>query len=211
MPMSRRIARHRPPCSTRSTRQARHRGRSGETGSICSRGRLRGLRTPALAPRRPAGEPVLAGADDASARRLTRLFPSGRSAFAVPRMAALTPKLPRVAIGRDGLEVTTLIFGGAPIGGLFEAVEEDVARATLEAAWAAGVRAFDTAPHYGVGLSERRLGAFLADRRRDEFVLCTKVGRLLVATDDDVAGVDEFHGTPQLARMRDYTRDGVLA
>jgi len=126
-------------------------------------------------------------------------------------MAALTPKLPRVAIGRDGLEVTTLIFGGAPIGGLFEAVEEDVARATLEAAWAVGVRAFDTAPHYGVGLSERRLGDFLADRPREEFVLCTKVGRLLVASEDDVAGVDEFHGTPRLARVRDYTRDGVLA
>jgi aryl-alcohol dehydrogenase-like predicted oxidoreductase len=123
----------------------------------------------------------------------------------------LTPRLPRVAIGRDGLEVTTLIFGGAPIGGLFEAVEEDVAHATLEAAWAAGIRAFDTAPHYGVGLGERRLGDFLAGRPRDEFVLCTKVGRLLVATDEDVSGVEEFHGTPRLARVRDYSRDGVLA
>ena len=120
-------------------------------------------------------------------------------------------KLPRVAIGRDGLEVTTLIFGGAPIGGLFEAVEEDVARTTLEAAWAEGVRAFDTAPHYGAGLSERRLGDFLADRPREEFVLCTKVGRRLVATRKNVAGIDEFHGTPRLARVRDYSRDGVRA
>lgn len=123
----------------------------------------------------------------------------------------MTPKLARVAIGGGGLAVTTLIFGAAPIGGLFEAVEEEVARATLETAWANGVRAFDTAPHYGVGLSERRLGDFLADRPREEFALCTKVGRLLVPTDEDVSGVDGFHGTPRLARVRDYTRDGVLA
>ena len=126
-------------------------------------------------------------------------------------MAALTPTLPRVALGASGVEVSTFVFGGAPIAGLFAAVEESAAQATLEAAWAAGVRAFDTAPHYGVGLSERRLGDFLADRPRDEFSLCTKVGRLLVPSDEDVEGIEEFYGTPRLARVRDYSRDGVLA
>jgi len=127
-------------------------------------------------------------------------------------MAALTPELPRAAIGPSGLvEVTELIFGGAPIGGLYEAVAADVAHATLAAAWTAGVRAFDTAPHYGVGLSEQRLGEFLDGRPRHEFVLCTKVGRRLVATLDDVDGVEGFHGTPRRARVRDYSREGVLA
>jgi D-threo-aldose 1-dehydrogenase len=103
------------------------------------------------------------------------------------------------------------MFGGAPIGGLFAAVADDAARATLEAAWAAGIRAFDTAPHYGVGLSERRIGQFLAGRPRGEYVLSTKVGRLLVPAAGDVDGADGFYGTPHLARVRDYSRDGVLA
>ena len=60
-------------------------------------------------------------------------------------MTALLSELRRVAIGHNGLEVTTLVFGGAPIGGLFATVDDDVAQTTLEAAWAGGVRAFDTA------------------------------------------------------------------
>jgi D-threo-aldose 1-dehydrogenase len=123
----------------------------------------------------------------------------------------MTP-LPTVPLGRSGLRVTRLMFGGAPIGGLYAPVDEDAALATLDAAWAAGIRAFDTAPHYGAGLSERRLGRFLAGRPRGEYVLSTKVGRLLVPTADDVAGADEFPGeAPHLARVRDYSRDGVLA
>jgi D-threo-aldose 1-dehydrogenase len=122
-----------------------------------------------------------------------------------------TAPLPRRAVSRDGMQVTRLMFGAAPIGGLFEPVSEAAARATLEAAWAAGVRAFDTAPHYGVGLSEQRLGSFLAGQPRDEYVLSTKVGRLLVPADGDVSGAEGFYGTPQLRRIRDYSRDGVLA
>jgi D-threo-aldose 1-dehydrogenase len=114
-------------------------------------------------------------------------------------------------LGRSGLRVTRLVFGGAPIGGLFAPVAEDTALATLDAAWRAGIRAFDTAPHYGVGLSERRLGRFLAGRPRGEYVLSTKVGRLLVPAAGDVDGADGFYGTPRLTRVRDYTRDGVLA
>jgi D-threo-aldose 1-dehydrogenase len=104
------------------------------------------------------------------------------------------------------LGAAPLIFGGAPIGGLYAPVGDEAAAATLAGAWAAGIRAFDTAPHYGAGLSERRIGEFLADRRRDEFAVCTKVGRLLVAASGDAEG---FYGTPPLTRVRDYSRDGV--
>ena len=104
-----------------------------------------------------------------------------------------------------------LIFGGAPIGGLYQPVSDDDAAATLEAAWLAGVRAFDTAPHYGAGLSEKRLGEFLAGRPRADFVVSTKVGRRLVPASGPTEGVDGFYGTPSLSRVRDYTRDGVRA
>lgn len=70
-------------------------------------------------------------------------------------------------------------LGTAPIGGLYAPVDEKTAGATLERAWQLGVRTFDTAPLYGSGLAERRLGAFLRDRQRDTFVVSTKVGRLL--------------------------------
>src|SRR5215472_14147634 len=120
--------------------------------------------------------------------------------------------LPTVPLGREGLRVTRLMFGGAPIGGLYAPVDEDAALATLEAAWTAGIRAFDTAPHYGAGLSERRLGRFLAGQPRDEYVLSTKVGRLLVPTSGNVAGAGEFPGeAPGVDRVRDYSRDGVMA
>jgi D-threo-aldose 1-dehydrogenase len=70
-------------------------------------------------------------------------------------------------------------LGTAPIGGLYAPVDDETARATLDRAWTLGVRTFDTAPYYGSGLAERRLGAFLADKPRDAFVVSTKVGRLL--------------------------------
>jgi len=104
-----------------------------------------------------------------------------------------------------------LVFGGAPIGGLYEPVTDAAAEATLGAAWDAGIRAFDTAPHYGVGLSERRIGDFLAGLPRAQFVVSTKVGRRLVPARGDVEGAQDFYGTPRLTRVRDYSRDGVLA
>jgi D-threo-aldose 1-dehydrogenase len=70
-------------------------------------------------------------------------------------------------------------LGTAPIGGLYSPVDDNTARATLDKAWELGIRAFDTAPYYGSGLAERRLGAFLRDKRRDAFTVSTKVGRLL--------------------------------
>jgi D-threo-aldose 1-dehydrogenase len=102
-----------------------------------------------------------------------------------------------------------LVFGGAPIGGLYAPVSHEAAARTLAAAWEAGIRAFDTAPHYGVGVSERRLGSFLAGRRRGEFTVCTKVGRRLVPAAGDVQGEDGFYDIPPLTRVRDYSRDGV--
>ncbi|HEY6297128.1 MAG TPA: aldo/keto reductase [Streptosporangiaceae bacterium] len=103
----------------------------------------------------------------------------------------------------------SLVFGGAPIGGLYAPVSDEAAAATLQAAWDAGIRAFDTAPHYGVGLSEQRIGDFLAGRVRAEFVVSTKVGRRLVPAAGPVEGADGFYGTPELTRVRDYSADGA--
>jgi D-threo-aldose 1-dehydrogenase len=112
-------------------------------------------------------------------------------------------------LGSTDLEVSRMILGCASIGGLYSPTDPVTAEEGLEAAWSAGVRTFDTAPHYGVGLSEERLGAFLAGKRRSEFVVSTKVGRLLVPTDEDVEGAEGFYGTPRRTRVRDYSRDGV--
>lgn len=117
----------------------------------------------------------------------------------------------QIPLRSTGVRVSEMIFGGDPIGGLYAPVSDDQAAAALEAAWAAGIRAFDTAPHYGVGLSEQRLGRFLGERPREDFVLSTKVGRRLVPATGDVEGVEGFYGTPMLARVRDYSRDGALA
>jgi D-threo-aldose 1-dehydrogenase len=85
----------------------------------------------------------------------------------------------RVPLGRTGLTVTRLALGSASLGGLFTYVEDVDAVATVEHAWSLGVRYFDTAPLYGYGAGERRIGRGLAGRPRDEFVLSTKVGRLV--------------------------------
>ena len=108
------------------------------------------------------------------------------------------------------LPVSCLMLGTAPIGGLYAPVSDADARATFNAAWQAGIRAFDTAPHYGVGLAERRLGEFLSGKPRSEYVVSTKVGRLLVPSSDPVDGVDGFYDTPRLRRVWDFSRDGAL-
>jgi D-threo-aldose 1-dehydrogenase len=109
------------------------------------------------------------------------------------------------------LALTELGFGAAPLGNLYTAISDEQAEATVDAAWAAGIRYFDTAPHYGLGLSERRLGRALQRYPRNEYVLSTKVGRLLVprtppaAHDDD----DIFEVPGDLERRWDVSRDGV--
>ncbi|MEW2624581.1 aldo/keto reductase [Streptomyces sp. NPDC048106] len=127
-------------------------------------------------------------------------------------MSSPTPRgyAHRVPLGRSGVSVSRFGLGTAPLAGLFSAVSDRQAADTLEAAWAAGIRYFDTAPHYGAGLAERRLGAFLTGmgQPRSEYTVSTKVGRLLVPG-DSIRGDDAFHGEPGLARIRDYSAEGV--
>jgi D-threo-aldose 1-dehydrogenase len=110
------------------------------------------------------------------------------------------------------MKLTRLGLGGAPLAGLYRVVGDDVARATVDAAWEHGVRCFDTAPHYGSGRSERRMGAALRDRPRDEYVLSTKVGRLLVEpgrSDEHHRGADIFAERDPAGLVFDFSRDGV--
>ena len=81
--------------------------------------------------------------------------------------------------GGVGLQFTELGFGGAPLGNLYRPMTEKEARVTLETVWAAGCRYFDTAPLYGLGLSETRLNGFLRPKPRGSYLISTKVGRLL--------------------------------
>jgi D-threo-aldose 1-dehydrogenase len=113
-----------------------------------------------------------------------------------------------VGVGVSSLQ-SRFWLGCAPLGNLFAPVSDDEAFSTLRAAWDAGVRAFDTAPHYGVGLSEERLGKFLAGRDRSEFVVSTKVGRRLIPFDGDASGVEGFYDTPPRTRVQDYSARGV--
>jgi D-threo-aldose 1-dehydrogenase len=127
------------------------------------------------------------------------------------------PPLPRRRLRESAVYVTELSFGGAAIGNLFATVSDDDAAAAIDSAWDGGIRTFDTAPHYGLGLSERRLGAALRHRPRDEYVLCTKVGRLLEPApyssperggaanrDDEGFDVPASH-----VRRFDFSADGV--
>jgi D-threo-aldose 1-dehydrogenase len=118
--------------------------------------------------------------------------------------------LPLRRLPRSGLQTSELGFGSASLGNLYRALPDADARATLEAALAAGINHIDTAPHYGHGLSERRVGDVL--RGRDDVVLSTKVGRLL-RPNAALTGDDEREGFRSLLpfdRVFDYTHDGVL-
>jgi D-threo-aldose 1-dehydrogenase len=116
----------------------------------------------------------------------------------------------KLRAGRDGLKVTTLGFGGAPLGNLYAPVPEAEAAATLAAAWDAGIRFFDTAPFYGFGLSEERFGRMLRDHPRDGFVLSTKIGRVLRDCAPDEVPPSLFHDTPSRTFDFDYSYDGVM-
>ncbi len=99
-------------------------------------------------------------------------------------------------------------LGTAPLGNLFTAITDDEATATVAAAWNGGVRFFDTAPQYGHGLSETRLGVALASYPRDQFVLASKVGRLLRRVEPRPASA--FIDIPDVDPVFDFSRDGVL-
>ena len=114
-------------------------------------------------------------------------------------------------VGKSSAVVTELGLGCAPIGNLFENLSEQACQNTFEAAWDAGIRFYDTAPYYGHGISEHRLGNFLRQKPRDEFVVSTKVGRVLTATRDPAS----FDGTPWAAPLPfdwrfDYSYDGIM-
>jgi D-threo-aldose 1-dehydrogenase len=110
-----------------------------------------------------------------------------------------------------GVQLSVLGFGAAPIGNLYREVPEKEALDAVAAAWEGGIRYFDTAPHYGLGLSERRLGAALAEHDRNGYVLSTKVGRLLRPNSAPAGRDSEGFDVPDhLTRVRDYSRDGVL-
>lgn len=109
------------------------------------------------------------------------------------------------------LDFTELGFGSAPLGNLYRAVSGRDAEATLDAAWKAGLRYYDTAPLYGLGLSETRLNRFLRSKKRKDYVLSTKVGRLLQACKPhERTGIGKFFGTPSRREIFDYTYDGIL-
>ncbi|QQO34805.1 aldo/keto reductase [Bradyrhizobium diazoefficiens] len=109
----------------------------------------------------------------------------------------------------DGLDVTSIGLGSAPLGGLFSAVSDADAEATLAAGWSAGIRFYDTAPLYGFGLAERRVGGFLRQQKRDSFAISTKVGRLL-RPEANSAEDDHYKGVPALRPQFDFSYDGVM-
>ena len=115
-------------------------------------------------------------------------------------------------IGRSGLKVSEVSFGAAQIGNLYREVPDEIALDAVAAAWDTDVRYFDTAPHYGLGLSERRLGAVLRREPRDSFVLSTKVGRLIRQNPKFTGQQDDqgFAVSGEVHRVLDYSRDGVL-
>jgi D-threo-aldose 1-dehydrogenase len=114
-------------------------------------------------------------------------------------------------IGNGGLTFSELGFGTAPLGNLYRAISDDEADRVLQAAWGGGVRHIDTAPLYGLGLSETRLNRFLRDKPRDDYVLSTKVGRLLrVTTPDRRDGFGKWFDVPSRTELMDYSYDATL-
>ncbi|MBX9455163.1 MAG: aldo/keto reductase [Rhizobium sp.] len=114
-------------------------------------------------------------------------------------------------LGNGGIDFTELGFGAAPLGNLYRAVSDSDAHDVLQAAWDTGCRYFDTAPLYGLGLSESRVGAFLRGKPRDAYVISTKVGRLLkVCPPESRTGIGKFFDTPSRQEVYDYSYDGVM-
>ncbi|WP_229836006.1 aldo/keto reductase [Dactylosporangium sucinum] len=116
----------------------------------------------------------------------------------------------RVRLADSSVRVSRLGLGCAPLANMYDVLSDEAASATVDAAWAGGVRYFDTAPHYGLGVSERRLGAALAGRPRAEYAISTKVGRLLVADPDGAGRSDDGFLVPaDHRRVWDFSADGV--
>jgi len=123
----------------------------------------------------------------------------------------MTPTLPTRAL-RTGIDLTELGFGAAQLGNLFRETTDEEAQRAVNSAWEEGLRYFDTAPHYGLGLSERRLGRALGETPRDRFALSSKVGRLLVDSPESADRLDDdgFVVPASTRRVWDFSRDGIL-
>lgn len=122
----------------------------------------------------------------------------------------MNPNETRV-LGKSGVPVTQLGFGGAGLGELFDRVDEATAAATLQAAWDEGIRYFDTAPWYGRGLSEIRNGRFLDSKPRSELVLSTKVGRWFFAPSrPDAFDTGFWSGGLKFEHVHDFSYDGIM-
>jgi D-threo-aldose 1-dehydrogenase len=115
-----------------------------------------------------------------------------------------------VTRGGKSLTFTALGFGSAPLGNYLRPLSEEDCDATLATAWDSGMRYFDTAPLYGLGLSEVRVGRMLQQQHRDDFVLSTKVGRLLEPCEPDEVNGMFFVETPQVRFVYDYSYDGIM-
>ena len=121
----------------------------------------------------------------------------------------MQPSDPR-KFGRVDLEVTAFSFGTAPVGNIFEEIDEETSDAMFQRSWDAGVRYFDTAPMYGHGLSELRTGQSLRWKNRDEFVLSSKVGRLLKPARRSEIDFTPWNNAAPFELVFDYSYDGVM-
>ncbi len=114
-------------------------------------------------------------------------------------------------LGNGGLRLSELGFGAAPLGNLYRAISEEDAQNTLKDAWDAGLRYFDTAPLYGLGLSETRINHFLRGKPREDYVISTKVGRLMQVTAPEARdGFGKWFDVPARREVFDYSYDGVM-
>ncbi|WP_337267934.1 aldo/keto reductase [Oryzifoliimicrobium ureilyticus] len=113
-------------------------------------------------------------------------------------------------IGKTDLDVTEISFGAAALGGLYRACPREQAMETLEAAWTSGIRYFDVAPWYGLGLAERRMGDFLRDKPEKEWVLSTKVGRLLHPVPTGTVPDYSYFDPLSFDANYDYSYDGIM-
>lgn len=117
-----------------------------------------------------------------------------------------------LSVTMSDLALPSLGYGAANVGNLYRELTDAAAEEILQTAWDIGVRYFDTAPHYGLGLSERRLGEFLATKPREEYLVSTKVGRLLRPTPEGIGTLDtanDFAVPADTKRVWDFTADGI--
>jgi len=113
-------------------------------------------------------------------------------------------------LGKTGIEVSVIGFGGAPLGDLFENLDDQVCYDTLKNSFNNGINFFDTSPFYGFGLSEHRIGNYLKSIRRKDFVLCTKVGRYMTPENPNRINRGVFKGGLNFSPNLDYSYDGVM-